>query len=409
MGFVFNSKENFLKEARNKKVICFGAGNIFKQFLEESENLGIDIECVIDNDVNKQGNCITFCHKTIYIQSPDFLRRYKENYILLITSNAVSEIKKQLFGRGGVINYIFVFPFSDIYPKSVEERKNIRLVMPAEKMMYQYFEEFHLNEKQKQYWMEKIKDKCKDGMVIPYMTALITSSCTLRCRDCNNLIPLFIRGNFVLAEKVLQDVNRVCDAIDYCICMNITGGEPFLHRDLNQIINGITSNDKIAFVEVITNGTLLPTQEVIKSLKNEKVIVKISEYQGYTQTAKLTELFKMEGIRFLVKDNLQWVDSGGVERRNKEYEQIKYEYLSCWSGKFCKSIYNGRVYACARAAFLHELGVSNHPSDYLDIDKSDLRERLLDFYLQEYVDACDFCDHADLEYKKIIEAAIQCR
>lgn len=160
---------------------------------------------------------------------------------------------------------------------------------------------------------------------------------------------------------------------------------------------------------MITNGTLLPSREVIESLKNEKVIVKISEYQGYSRINELTQLFEAEKIRFLVKDNLRWIDSGGVERRNKEYEQIKYEYLSCWPGKFCKSIYNGKVYACARAAFLHELGFSNHPSDYLDIDGQDLRGRLLNFYLQEYVDACDFCDHADLEHKKIIKAAIQYR
>lgn len=407
MSFIYNSEENFLKEAINKKVICFGAGDIFRRFLEYNKSLGVDIECVIDNDVNKQGSCVSFDHENIAIQSPDYLKQYEENKILLITSSAVLEIKKQLSEKSG-IKHIFAFPFSVVYPKSMEERKQIRLVLPALKMMEQYGEEFQLEEKQKQHLGEKIEDKCKAGIVVPYMTTLITSGCTLRCRDCNNLMPYYSRGSYILTETILQDVNRICDAVDFCICMNITGGEPFLHPELNQIINTIKANDKIAFVEIITNGTLLPSHEVIMSLKNEKTIVKISNYHGYSRISELTRLFKNEGIRFMVKENLRWIDSGGIERRNKEYEQTKYEYLSCWAGKFCKSIYNGKLYVCARAAFLHELGISDHQSDYLDLTGPDLRERLLGFYLQEYVDACDFCDHADLEHKKVVEAAIQC-
>lgn len=155
MSFIYNCEENFLEAAENKKVICFGAGNFFRQFLEQSGDLKIDIECVIDNDASKQGNYISSGQKKIDIQSPNFLKEYKEDYVLLITSNAVGEIKKQLLEKGVVIEYIFSFPFSKVYPESLEERKQIRLIMPVEKMVRQYSEEFHLNEGQKRHLIEK--------------------------------------------------------------------------------------------------------------------------------------------------------------------------------------------------------------------------------------------------------------
>ncbi|MCM1231277.1 MAG: radical SAM protein [Ruminococcus flavefaciens] len=407
MSFVFNSKKNFLEMAKNRKIICFGAGKLFTQFLQQSESWEIDIEYVVDNDVAKQGKTVLYHGREIRIQNPTTMGADKKNYVILITSKAVSEIKNKLLEKE-LKNPLFVFPFDEVYPDNNEERKRLRLNIPAIKTFDQYCREFNFCEKQKEYWMREIEGKFNAGIVLPYMTTLITTGCTLKCRDCNNLMPFFNRRRFIPKETIIHDINSICGIIDYCICMNITGGEPFLHQELDQLVDAMVTNDKIVFVEIITNGTLIPSRKILKSLKNEKVIVKISEYQGYSRTQELTQLLKNEGIRFLVNDNLTWIASGGIQRRNKEYERIKYEYLSCWSGKFCKSIYDGRVYACARAAFLHEIGASNHPSDYLNIDGGNLKKRFLDFYLQDYVDACDFCDHADLDRKRLVKPAIQC-
>lgn len=406
MNFFLNTEENFLKETKNKKILCFGAGHILERFLRESKEWNMNIEYIVDNDIKKQGTYIDYCNRKIQIQSIDSLDF--AGRIILITSTAVCEIKNQIKDKG-IEGPFFFYPFLEPYPDGIDKQKRIRLDVPAMKMLNQYCKEFCLQESQTKYWAKKLDEIfLKGGIVLPYITALITSKCTLRCRDCNNLIPYCLNGKLVEKETVINSVNKICDAVDYCICMNITGGEPFLHQNLDEIIDAIVENDKILFVEIITNGTIIPPSKVLKSMKNQKVIVKISEYKEYSKTDELKQVLNHEGINFLVNDNLQWVASGGIERRNKEYDRIKYEYLTCWAGKFCKAIYNGELYACARAAFLHAIGASNHHSDYIEIDGASLKERLLEFYLQEYVDACDFCDHADLEGKRIIKPAVQC-
>lgn len=405
MESLLNTKENFLKTAHHKKVVCFGAGRILSRFLQESGDWNIDVECIIDNDTEKQGKYINYHNKEIQIQSPASLNPSEK--VILITCGAVYKIKSQIRDIG-IEEQVFTFPFIEPYPDNIDERKRIRLDRPAMTKLDQYCNELHLQEEQRKYWVGKIEGKLEEGIIIPYMTALITSKCTLRCQNCNNLMPYCLNAKFIAKETVIDDVNRICAAVDYCVCMNITGGEPLLHPNLDEIIDAIVANDKILFVEIITNGTLMPSPKVLQSMKNGKVIVKISEYQSYSKIRELTELFETEGIHFLVQKNLQWIVSGGIERRNKEYVRIQYEYLNCYPGKFCKSIWNGRVYACARAAFLHEIGASGHDSDYLDIDGTNLRERLVDFYLRDYIDACDFCDHGDLDNVKLVRAAVQC-
>lgn len=307
------------------------------------------------------------------------------------------------YGEGEVVHMGL-----DMCAVDFNKKKEMRMDIPALKKLNKYISEFNINEIEKKELEQKIVSILQnEGIVIPYMDALITSRCTLRCRDCNNLMPYCKSGKNLSEQTVIQDVNRICNAIDCCVCMCITGGEPFLHEDLGEIINYVANNDKILFVEVITNGTLLPSPSVIRSMKNKKVIVKISKYEKYSKISAITDILSQEGVRFLVSDNLQWITSGGIERRNKDREKIISEYLSCGPGKHCKSLWNGKLYACARAAFLHDIGASDHPSDYLEVAGEKLRQRLLHFYLADYVDACDFCDHkSDVAVR--VQPAIQC-
>lgn len=410
MGFIWNTKQNFLNSASHKPVICFGAGLQFNKFQKELEAEPVNIQFIWDNDLSKQGNTICCKNKDITICVPNIqMLADIEQYVILITCAKEKEIKKQLLSMGILEEQIFSYPFTECYPMHIQEQKKLRIDNPAKIILEQYLGEFGCSENQRKMYYNRIENKIQqsDSMVVPYMTVLVTSACTLNCRDCNNLMPYCTHSRFLESKTVIEDIGNIFNGgIDNCICMNITGGEPFLHKDLSKIIDTIENNDAILFAEIITNGTIIPQRKVLDSLKNSKFIVKISEYTGYTKKEELIDLLKKERIRFKINNNLSWVSSGGIKRRNKEKERITYEYLKCWAGKFCKSIWDGKLYACARAAFLHEIGVSDDISDYIDIKGSHLRERLQEFYLRDYIDACDFCDHMNLNGEEV-EPAIQ--
>ena len=408
-GCVINEKQNFWKQVKGKKIICFGAGNILKQFLKGNEYWSEKIDCIIDNKISNQIKYIEYSNRKIPVVSAGYLKKISVyNYVILITCAAVDSILNQLRKLAIPEKLIFTVTYYQEYPVDDGFKKQLRLDMVTLKILSAYLQDFKVEDRKKEIICNDVESKLQnDDMIIPYMTALVTSKCTLKCRDCNNLVPYCHNSKFISKEIIIQDVTRICSVIDFCICMNITGGEPFLHPDLDKIIAEITDNSKILFVEVITNGTVMPSQEVIKSIRNSKVIIKISRYENFSKIDKLISLFEDEGIRYLVLDNLSWRTSGGIERRNKRYDQIKKEYLSCWPGKHCKSMWEGNLYPCARAAFLHEVGADcKDDSLNLSIGNRKLKKKLLEFYLREYMDACDFCDQMNSMGHKV-EPAIQ--
>ncbi len=84
-----------------------------------------------------------------------------------------------------------------------------------------------------------------------------TSSCNLRCQWCDTPYTSWKpEKNLMSIEKivsVLENYNQVSHVV-------ITGGEPFLQKDLGILIRSIRSLDKIITVE--TNGTIFKPIEV---------------------------------------------------------------------------------------------------------------------------------------------------
>lgn len=407
MGFVYNSKENFLRAAANHNIICFGAGTMLEQLLIDGENWTESISGILDNNAIKQGHYVCVGNRSILIRHPSILKQETNQSVILITCRAVKEIKEQLQNLGILEEHVFFLPFSLEYPDDELNRKKLRMMIPSHEMLKRYFQIFDFTEERKAKYRKNIDNIYdRNGIVVPYMTTLVTSKCTLRCKGCCNLMPYCNYPRNLSKERIINDVDKISKNIDYCVCMNITGGEPLLHENIDEIISAITAKDNILFVEMITNGTVIPPQRVLESLKSEKLVVRISKYAKYSKITQLTQLLKKEGINFIIKEDFQWNSPGGIIRRNKELERIKYEYLQCWAGKYCKSIWDGNLYACARAAYLHELNIAKDSSDFIMISDENLREKLMNFYLSDYVDACDFCDMEN-EDGVLIEPAIQ--
>lgn len=97
---VENSFDSFHSIAKTKKVIAFGASKFLQLISLNYKDLKLDqyIDCVVDNDSNKQGKSIILhnCEKNI-ISPQQLLMFEEENVVILITSDVyVYEIYKQL-------------------------------------------------------------------------------------------------------------------------------------------------------------------------------------------------------------------------------------------------------------------------------------------------------------------------
>ena len=60
----------------------------------------------------------------------------------------------------------------------------------------------------------------------------------------------------------------------------LVGGEPFLNTELGIIIKEVCKRygDRIGCFQIITNGSVLPSHELLLLLKENNVLVRISDY-----------------------------------------------------------------------------------------------------------------------------------
>ena len=245
------------------------------------------------------------------------------------------------------------------------------------------------------------KDIANGKRILPRICISVTNQCTLKCIECNDLMPYCKKRYYEQIDNIKHDIGVLLSAFDRIINVELIGGEPFLYKDLSNLVGAISSDDKIDWIEITTNGTILPSQEDIHKLKNKKLMIKLSDYGGVNHN-KISQMYciaKKEGIIVRSLQNRWWIKSGGVERRKRPRFHVKYNYYNCHARADCKVLYKGNLYTCGRAPVLYEIERLKDNNSYIDIRNSqggDSLYRIVDeFYHRDYASCCEYCDYSD--------------
>ena len=241
----------------------------------------------------------------------------------------------------------------------------------------------------------------KPGSVCyPNVTVVITTRCSLKCAKCNNLMPMYKEPYHINADEVIADVNTLLKYSDCCMKLSFLGGEPFIYPELHKIIDAFRDHPKVRCVEFVTNATVIPEESLLKKIAGMKnPLISISDYGVKTQkTEELKNKLSEAGIPCNTDKAVSWVDPGGTEKRGKDIKTLEKEYDNCYSSRYCRTLQNGKIYTCSRAASLCDLGFMDDSHDSLDLRKdrteAEFRKEMRDFLTIAYADACDHCDHA---------------
>ena len=103
------------------------------------------------------------------------------------------------------------------------------------------------------------------GRVLNYLRLAVTDRCNLRCFYCmpEEGINYIDRKELLTYEEIIRTVTVLSElGIEK---IRITGGEPFLRKDMMQLLRNIRAIDKIKEINITTNGTLV--SPYIKELK----------------------------------------------------------------------------------------------------------------------------------------------
>lgn len=249
----------------------------------------------------------------------------------------------------------------------------------------------------------------KHDIVIPRVVISITDYCTLRCKECAAAIPYLKDRVCSDTEMVIKDIEKLLSNVDEMICIEFIGGEPLLHPELDKLIHYACKNDKIRMVELTTNATILPDKKLVDELKDDKVIIQISNYKNEVQKIdEFKELCSLNEIKLKILDMEKWYSYGNPIKKNRSRSELKYSYYYCNDSSMCRTVYDGKLFVCGRAAALYAMGKQIDDSSYLDIRNIELTgETIKKFFMEkQWANACDFCD-ASRDFLKVVAVAEQ--
>jgi organic radical activating enzyme len=215
----------------SNRYYLWGAGSIGKRALEYLAPLGI-LEGIIDNDPNKHGQVICGLEVTSY-----------------------DSVKPSL-NKSGVIIAHFV-------PKETEE------ILNRDKILNWRLSEFITE----WYWTER------QQYAIGFLDFPITTRCTLNCRDCMQYIPYRPKHDIPI-ETLKQELDALFRNVSFVGEISIIGGEPFLHKQLPDLLEYIRENYRghIGSLVITTNSTVTPELRVLELCRKIGIFISVSDY-----------------------------------------------------------------------------------------------------------------------------------
>lgn len=238
-----------------------------------------------------------------------------------------------------------------------------------------------------------------DMTALPYLEMPLTTSCTLRCAQCSNLMQYYNHPWELPPEDAFRYIDLVVNTVDRVFDYGLIGGETFLYPHLAEVVDYLCRIKKVGRISLTTNATVLPDDEALLSaLAHRKVYVKISDYGALSHRLKeLAALFDARGIKYRVLDlDDAWYDFGDLRCRGRDAETLRRQFKSCASG--CRSYVRGQLHVCPRSGHGVDLGlIPEHKADYADLDghapdRKTRRKAVRRLLERDFVTACDYCD-----------------
>ena len=247
--------------------------------------------------------------------------------------------------------------------------------------------------------------------IIDNVQTCITTLCTLKCKECVTMIPLYSKPQNMNCTNILSDIDKLLKIVDYIVTFGVSGGEPFLHGNLAEIVNKMLLSNKISYIGIATTGMVIPKKEIIDVLKNNRIKVIISGYPEklVPNVSKFIKILRDNGINYGYSKNQKWKYYGDKNFKNRSIHENRELFSLCISS-LCNVILDGKYYVCIFSVGGIDLGIiPQNEDDFVNIRELSVEEaktKLLSFRRKKIFFCCNYCD-GNTFLSKTIEPAEQ--
>ncbi len=392
-------KQDLLREIKNTDlpIIINGAGIVGEVLLSICNEANIPVECFCDGSIKvSQG---TFCGKEV-IHTPDLKSRY-DDAVILISAVAIKD----------VVDLISEMGFSKWYAGGLI----LKDLDVSQDVLLNY----------RRFAVENCI-LCHDGFLnhdeifIRSIDLIITERCSLRCRDCSNLMQYYEKPQNSDTELLLESMGAFFKVVDEIMDFRIIGGETFMNKAWPVFVKRLTAGERpddpeVKRVVLYTNGTIVPGAKDLACLRHEKVLVIATDY-GERLSRRLDKLLRVlenHRIAHHVLRVEEWLDCSSIAPHHRTDDGNRKIFNKCCA-KNMLTLSDGKLFRCPYAANATRLGaVPNIKSDYVDLFSDPLdethifetRNKLKNYLLhKQYLEICDFCNGRPLSGKEVTPA-----
>lgn len=251
---------------------------------------------------------------------------------------------------------------------------------------------------------------------------LPSTACNLNCRHCLNFNPFAHKFYVRDWEDLKNDVDLFFKCVDHIMLFHVSGGEPMIYKYTADIIDYIDKNygNQIDTLRTVTNGTVVPSDEILKKLSKCKVEITVDDYREAVPQFKknfdlLIEKLKEYQIRYYVNKVDAWIDLAP--------EKTDYSYLSeeemiahrSGCNQSWQELREGKLYSCNYAAYATVAGIAGEQDveEVFDLRNftSDKKKELVEFRLgytnKGYTNFCRKCKGFTAENNVGVVPALQ--
>jgi Predicted Fe-S oxidoreductase len=261
-----------------------------------------------------------------------------------------------------------------------------------------------------------------DMVYFSSISFLPSTACNLNCRNCLNFNP-FAKQFYVREwEELVKDVDLFFSCVDRIMLFHISGGEPLIYRYTADLAEYIDKHygDRIDTLRMVTNGTIIPKDEVLEKLSHCHLEITVDDYREAVprfaeRFEQLIHKFNEYHIKYYVNKADSWIDLAPekTDYSNWSERQLEIHRESC--SQSWQELRDGKLYSCNYAAYATVAGIAGEQDieEVYDLTEftADKRKELVEFRLgyttKGYTNFCKKCRGFTPENSEEVEPAKQ--
>lgn len=357
----------------------FGAGDYGRQLLHIFHN-ELKIEAFIDNSLQKQ-NTVIHGLKCVALSDASI----GKNTGIIVTMSQIARVE----------------PVEQLLEAGLQ--KNIDFFIIEE-----FLSVYHVYQNDKIYFSS--------------ISFLPSTACNLNCKNCLNFNP-FAKQFYVREwEDLVRDVDLFFSCVDRIMLFHVSGGEPMIYRHTADLIEYIDKNygDRIDTLRTVTNGTIVPKDEILEKLSRCRVEITIDDYREAVprfneRFGLLTQKLDEYGIKYYINKAGSWIDLAPEKTDYSNWPDALLEEHRAKCSQSWQELRDGKLYSCNYAAYATVAGIAGEQDleeiydlrTYTPDKKKELVEFRLGYTEKGYTNFCKTCRGFTPENSEEVEPAVQ--